>query len=259
MTLFLLLLAAGALGGALLWRRLAPGLRRLEPGSTAPEGVAYALIGWLGVQLLTTAAVHLARLPDPPPLQPLLALNAGAALLMAALVIALAARRGGADRLGLRRAGGPPAPLVALAAWLVVLPAVSALGWLNGRVLELFGRPQEQQSWIREFLNASDSQTSLLTWLPMAVLLPACEELFFRGGLYGGLRRVLAVPAAVALAAGAFGVVHDPGFFLPTAALGAVLCVLYERTGSLAAPLCFHVLHNGATLALVSARPDLVN
>jgi membrane protease YdiL (CAAX protease family) len=253
----LLLLAGAGLSGAILWHRLAPEMRPLQPGSTAAEGVLYALAGWLGVDLLTLLAVKLAGLPDPPPFVGLVTLRAGAALLVAGLLLAHAARSGGVARLGLRRAAGPPAPLVAAAAWLAVLPAVMLLTWLNRHLLELLGQEPETQQWIADFLLSADARSSVLAWVAMAGVLPACEELFFRGGLYGGLRRALPMPVAVTLGALAFGLVHGQGYFIPTAGLGVALCLLYERTGSLAAPLCFHVLHNGFTLAIVSAWPEV--
>ena len=257
MALPLLVLVGLALLGALLWRRLAPGLRALPEGATAGEGVVYALVGVLAVDLLTSLLVRVLALPDPPPLTWLVGLRAGAALVVCGLVAARAARTGGIARLGLRRTGGPPAPLVALAAWLACLPVVIGLSLINSRILSALDHPQQPQHWLAEFLSSGDARTSPLAWVAMAVVLPAAEELFFRGGLYGGLRRVIATPLAVLASALIFGLVHDPDYLLPAAALGAILALLYEVTGSLATPICFHVLHNAFTLAMVSAYPEL--
>jgi membrane protease YdiL (CAAX protease family) len=253
----LLVILGMGLSGVALWRALAPALRPLAAGSTTAAGVLYALGGVVLAELLAGVALQLSGAPDPPPLTTIVTLHACASLLAAGLVLALARDRGGVARLGLRRAGGPPAPLVALAAWLACLPAVLVLGWINTWILTALGHPPGTQDWIARFLASPDAQVSPLTWLAMAVVLPACEELFFRGGLYGGLRRVLPVPLAVLLASVAFGLVHDPAYALQAAGLGAALCLLYERTGSLAAPVCFHVLHNGLMLAIVSSHPEL--
>ena len=257
MTAAMLLVIAGmGLSGVILWRRLAPGLTPLSAGSTTVSGVLYAFLGVIGASLIEPVALALADAPDPS-LTAVVTLHACASLLVAGLLLAVAASRGGVARLGVRRVGGPPAPLVALAAWLACLPAVLVLGWINSWILTALGHPPGTQDWIARFLASPEAQVSPLTWLAMAVVLPACEELFFRGGLYGGLRRVLPLPLAVLLAAVIFGLVHDPAYALQAAGLGAALCLLYERTGSLAAPVCFHVLHNGLMLAIVSSHPEL--
>jgi len=253
----LVVLAALALAGVLLWRRLAPGLRPLPPGESVREGVLYALAGVLGTDLLTSVLAGLSGLPDPPPLERLLPLRAIAGLVVAAAVLAIAARRGGVRTMGLRRTGGSSPPiLVGIAAWLAYLPVVVLVSSLNVELLSLLGKEQPPQHWIEAFLDSPAAQGSPATWLAIVLVLPFGEELWFRGGLYGALRRVLSVPLAIAVSAAVFGFVHDPAYMLPAAALGVALTLLYERTGSLAAPLAFHVLHNGVTLAMVRAKLD---
>jgi membrane protease YdiL (CAAX protease family) len=103
----------------------------------------------------------------------------------------------------------------------------------------------------------------------------AWEEIAFRGVLAAALRRVLAEPAATVVASVTFGVWH----FRPaaealdlnqiagvrgvriaaaaagTAAAGALLSVLRERSGSLAAPVLVHLAANCAgPLASALAR-----
>lgn len=243
--------------GVLLWQRLAPGLRGLPPGESVREGVIYALVGVLGTNLLSSLLVAWRGLPDPAPLERLIPLRALACLFMVAVTLALASQRGGVGTVGLRRSGGTSSPiLVGLAAWLAFLPVLGLVSWLNVELLSALGQEQAPQHWIEAFLSSPAAQGSTATWLSIVLVLPFGEELWFRGGLYGALRRVLSVPLAVAASAAAFGFFHDAAYMLPTAALGAALCVLYERSGSLAAPLAFHALHNGLTLAIVSSRLD---
>lgn len=81
------------------------------------------------------------------------------------------------------------------------------------------------------------------------VLAPVVEEFFFRGFVYRAARNGLG-PVGAALFVGVlFGAVHlgDPDVLplIPLLVLlGALMCVLYERTGSLAAPIALHVLNN---------------
>jgi membrane protease YdiL (CAAX protease family) len=103
----------------------------------------------------------------------------------------------------------------------------------------------------------------------------AWEEIAFRGVLRAALRRVLAEPAATAVGSAVFGLWHirptaealavnrlaaGRGARIPavtavaagTAGAGALLCLLRERSGSLAAPVLLHLAAN-CTGALASA------
>jgi membrane protease YdiL (CAAX protease family) len=97
----------------------------------------------------------------------------------------------------------------------------------------------------------------------------AWEEIAFRGVLQAALRRVLAEPSATAVGCAVFGVWHIrptiealavnrlaagrgarilavTGVAAGTAGAGAVLCLLRERSGSLAAPVLLHLAANCA-------------
>jgi len=103
----------------------------------------------------------------------------------------------------------------------------------------------------------------------------AWEEIAFRGVLRAALRRVLAEPAATAVGSAVFGLWHIrptaealalnrlaagrearilavTAVAAWTAGAGALLCLLRERSGSLAAPVLLHLAANG-TGALASA------
>lgn len=74
---------------------------------------------------------------------------------------------------------------------------------------------------------------------------PLTEEFFFRGYVYASLRNGIGVfPAA--LASGAiFGLLHfEPLTMVPLTALGVVLALLYERTGSLWPSIGLHAVNN---------------
>lgn len=103
--------------------------------------------------------------------------------------------------------------------------------------------------------HASDILTGLLharlsplelVWIfiLVCVVVPVGEETFFRGFVYGTLRRWGLLPA-VALSSLYFGAVHQQiVHFLPIFVLGAVLALLYERTGSLVAGIAVHGINN---------------
>jgi CAAX protease family protein len=91
---------------------------------------------------------------------------------------------------------------------------------------------------------------------PLQVLLiviaaPISEEVCFRGMLFGGLRRRLPrVPAAL-VAGLVFGGLHATtgiSAVPPLIFLGFVLCLLYERTGSIVPGILLHALNNAVVL-----------
>lgn len=96
--------------------------------------------------------------------------------------------------------------------------------------------------------------TPALVWILILVgmIVPVGEEIFFRGFVYGTLRRWGVVPGTL-LSAIYFGAVHEQiVHFLPIALLGIVLALLYERTGSLIPSMAVHGINNVvAILAIV--------
>lgn len=97
-------------------------------------------------------------------------------------------------------------------------------------------------------------------WALLVALLlgPLCEEIFFRGLLFGSLRRQWPFWAAAGLSTLIFAVAHGPIagwslatvlFWLEIGAGGLIAAYAYELTGTLVAPLVMHVLFNAAQTA----------
>lgn len=89
----------------------------------------------------------------------------------------------------------------------------------------------------------------LLALIVTAVAAPICEETFFRGMLFGLLRRRMPVSGAVLISATAFGLAHaSPAIswaLLPTFVyMGIVLGALYARTRVLTQTIMLHGLNN---------------
>ncbi len=80
---------------------------------------------------------------------------------------------------------------------------------------------------------------------------PVVEEILFRGIFYAGLRKRLGVGGAVLVSAALFGLLHFQLLgFVPLAAIGVILALLYEQQGSLAAPIVAHVMNNGIIVVI---------
>jgi len=94
----------------------------------------------------------------------------------------------------------------------------------------------------------------LLFLLVGGIVGPIAEELFFRGILYGFLRR-WGIVVAIVVSTGLFVLAHpiSQGFPVPQAVGGIVFALAYEIEGSLMTPIVIHVLGNLAlyTLSLI--------
>jgi membrane protease YdiL (CAAX protease family) len=91
--------------------------------------------------------------------------------------------------------------------------------------------------------------------LLIAGMAPVCEELFFRGVIFGSARAAGLNNVGVALSAVLFASVHVSLLLAPFYLIFAVvMCWLYARTGTLAAPIAAHAtLNSVACAALIFA------
>ena len=161
-------------------------------------------------------------------------------LVMVPLVIAA---RAGAKSLGecLRRLGVQrfrPSALwwmfVAVVSYLVFAIAYSAL------ILE----PEQED--IAESFGPVPIQVLLIV-----VAAATAEELCFRGMLFGGLRERLPKWAAALIAGTVFGLLHaftGLSAVPPLIGFGFILCLLYEKTGSIIPGMILHALNNSVAL-----------
>ena len=90
----------------------------------------------------------------------------------------------------------------------------------------------------------------VLLFVVGGLIAPVAEEIFFRGILYGFLRRWGAV-TAVAISTVVFVILHPaPGLSLTQIVGGVVFATAYEIEGNLMVPILIHVLGNNAIFAL---------
>ena len=73
---------------------------------------------------------------------------------------------------------------------------------------------------------------------------PLFEEFLFRGLVHRGLRRELPVRWAIVAGAALFAVIHPAASSVPVFVLGITTAVVYEKTGSLRAPIAAHAVYN---------------
>ncbi len=103
-----------------------------------------------------------------------------------------------------------------------------------------------------------DESTDPLTLGLMAVaavlVAPFCEEIVFRGYLYPAAKRFTGPWVACFFSAIIFASAHgNAGALLPLFVFGCVLVLIYEKTGSIWAPMAVHLCFNGATVLIQMA------
>lgn len=175
---------------------------------------------------------------------------------MAAMVIGVMAPRiHPVDWLGLRRKCGKSLLLIAPGS-VVVMWIVFGMMEFGGfiRWLESLGVDTVQDS-VRALQDRDDPGFLTLMRFSAVVVAPICEEIVFRAYLYGGLKRFCGPLAAAMASSLVFAAAHaSAGALLPLALFGLLLVWMYERSGSIWAPIAAHACFNAATVVMLMLK-----
>jgi len=143
---------------------------------------------------------------------------------------------------------------------------VSALFWVIVLMIVIFGINALYSNLITVLhLNVQTNDQLLLqqskvaplstyaTLFAAVIIAPFCEEVFFRGFVFPGLRHGMSLVWAIIISSLLFGVAHaDPGSFPVLFVIGLALAFLRWRMQSIWPCIMLHMLNNGiAALAIV--------
>lgn len=162
--------------------------------------------------------------------------------------------RGGARALGLRLPSGrallESAACGVLTYGLVVVYSF-AMDWVSPELAAKLKSEAETQ------LKLLAAPWPLLAFMAIVVA-PVCEELLFRGFVFGGLRTRFDFALASGLSAAAFAILHlMPVSIVPLFLVGAAASVMFERHRSLYAAIVLHAAFNTTSLIVGTLFPDL--
>ncbi len=144
------------------------------------------------------------------------------------------------DRLGFRRIKPISTTIIAMfgivSAYAAVLAYTELVEWLGIEILIPGPVPAE---W------AGDGVAIAIFAISAVCIAPFVEEIFFRGFIYQGLRRTMAVLPAALLTSIFFGIAHiDPSIIIPVAVVGMILLGIYRWTNNLWSSIITHSGYN---------------
>ncbi len=136
--------------------------------------------------------------------------------------------------------------------YLIVLPAIIASGFIVDSVLRAFGIKPKQQDILNNLLN--EDSLGVLAFMVFFGMFaaPIVEELLFRGFLQSAVRTTCDKLQTILISGFIFALIHwNAHVFLQIFVLGIMLAYLFEKTGSLVAPITVHICHNTVTLVFL--------
>ena len=147
------------------------------------------------------------------------------------------------DELGLR---GMPTWTDLLLAPIGFVVVTIASGALMALMVAMFPQVTWEQAQEVGYKNLYQLGDFILAFICLVVLAPVCEEIVFRGWLYGKLRfRMPALPA-ILITSVLFGIMHgqlNVGVTVFAMSLG--MCVMRELTGTIWSGMLLHMIKNG--------------
>jgi membrane protease YdiL (CAAX protease family) len=140
--------------------------------------------------------------------------------------------------------------------WLVRAVAIGLIAFVlaslfNAGVQSLMDRPPHNPQLDLIAPGGFSWGRLLVTLIIFGAVAPFTEEMFFRGLIYGWLRRRVSVWLAAGVSGLGFAVLHGIWWLIPALfVLGVALALIYERSGSIWASVITHGLFNSLTTVL---------
>jgi len=157
------------------------------------------------------------------------------------------------DGLGLAKKKLFLAPLLAVGALIIILPAAEALQWASMRLMDKIHLKYQTETAVSLFTGATSRPEQIYLGIFAVVIAPVAEEFIFRGVLFTFIKQLGFPKIAWIGVSLLFAFIHaDVAIFIPLFVLALALTWLYEMTDSLAAPIATHALFNAANLVLLA-------
>ncbi len=145
--------------------------------------------------------------------------------------------------------------------WIILLlPVILGADSLYQNLIDTFHLHLQTNTQVLFEQSKNAPLTTYSTLFAAVIIAPFCEEIFFRGFVFAGLRRGMPLGWAIVFSALIFAVAHaDIGSFAVLFIIGLALAFLRWRTRSIWPGMLLHMLNNGlAALTLILAMQGVV-
>ena len=145
------------------------------------------------------------------------------------------------DALGFRKAS-----LRRATYWIFgLLLAIFAVNFLYSSIITFFHLNLQTNDQVLLAHSKQEPITTYATLFAAVFIAPFCEEIFFRGFVFPGLRLRMPVGAAIVVSSLLFAIAHaDPGSFPVLLIIGLALAFIRWRTASIWPGMFLHMLNN---------------
>ncbi|HLX56855.1 MAG TPA: type II CAAX endopeptidase family protein [Ktedonobacteraceae bacterium] len=146
------------------------------------------------------------------------------------------------DALGFRKTS-----LRRAAFWIFgLILAIFAVNLLYSAVITTFHLNLQTNDQVILAHSKQEPLTTYATLFAAVFIAPFCEEIFFRGFVFPGLRRGMPVGPAIVVSSLLFAIAHaDPGSFAVLFIIGLALAFIRWRSNSIWPCMFLHMLNNG--------------
>jgi uncharacterized protein len=150
----------------------------------------------------------------------------------------------------------PTELLIGVAAAAVMIPSAHLIGILtqalSDRLFPSIAPPYHPLSGMTATTASPEIRAAL--FFAAVIGAPFLEEIFFRGALYGALRRRFGIWPGILASSAFFAILHPqlPLGFLPLVWLAVCFALLYEWRQSLVAAMAAHALYNGLAFLMLT-------
>ena len=150
------------------------------------------------------------------------------------------------------KGGLVPLPFRSIYLLLAFIPILVGIHHLWPIILQSLNLPTEPQEVVLQVTEMRSFPAVLTVGFLVVVLVPISEELLFRGFIYRNLKAFFPGWWPIILSSLIFAGMHFNWLsLLPLFLLGVWLCLAYEKTGNILAPIIIHGLFNANTLMLI--------
>ncbi|MBT6450708.1 MAG: CPBP family intramembrane metalloprotease, partial [Verrucomicrobiales bacterium] len=136
-----------------------------------------------------------------------------------------------------------------------VLPAFG-LHYISQTVLAQLGHEPVVQEAVQMVMATEHPVEVGLQVVSVVIMAPIAEELLFRGILYNTIKHTGYPLAGMIISAALFALVHGSlALTLPLFVMGFALAWVYEKSGSIIAPMVMHATFNAINFSLLKLAP----